>query len=310
MDVYSRDGSVLTTIGGADEAVWLDAAHFIVSSWHRRPGPVDAGSEVVIGPGGHPEATSFLVPVDGLEAEELEVGLAGAVSNGTGVLAITTCRACQGANAMFRAWTLEAGLSDQQPGDPTSWSISGDRLLLEHPLGEGPTSDRWMEIVTWPEFQHYYGSRADTNAFVLDPNWQKRATWAGDVANIIVLPSGETVSTFTAPLTGTAVWDASDRLLIAEYSTASAVAYNMSGDRVAAWDDIGQQVMTSPDGSTMAWWHFDDGSRHDLNLIRGDEFQRVELPGPLDQLRLSPDGLSIVAVVFVGDMFSVLLSPM
>jgi hypothetical protein len=309
VELFSQDGSVLTTISSADEAVWLDATSFVASTWHRRTGPLDSGSEVVIGPGGHPESTSYVVSADGLAVEELDVSLAGAVSNGAGVLATTTCRLCDGVGTVFRSWSVGSGLSQESSGVPISWSAAGDQLLVEHPLGEGPSKDRWMEILSWPGLDHFYGSREQTDALILDPDWQRRASWADDVVDIDMLSSGGTVATFEAPLTGEVVWDSADRLIIGDYSKASVQAYDLTGEIVASWDDIGQQVILSPDGSLMAWWHFDDGSRYDLTLIGDDTVERHDLPGPIDQLAFSPDGQTLLAVAFFDELLQVLLSP-
>lgn len=305
--VFDSDGILVQSLQGADEAVWLDNQHVIITRWQRRAAP-DSQWEVVRAPSGWPVGDSFLVALESDDVQELDVDLAGAISNGHGALAISGCGACDPDRSwheqrVYQIWTLDGEPTKSLPGLPIAWSLEGDRLLIEHPLGDGPNRDSWPEIVSWPTLERVYADRDVRAELLLDPSWS-RAAYGEDIRDktvTVVDLATRDAATFATEHPSLGAWDAAGRLIMDDYSTASAAAYKVDGTVVAQWPGVGNTVTSSADGSTIAFYYFDQlEGPNVITILTGDAVRGLKAPGPISLGPgpvLSRDGSALIVEV-------------
>lgn len=307
VDVFDRDGTLVQTFAGYDDAVWLDSDRVVLSIYERN----GASGEIVLQKIGVPEATSFVARLGSDGVEAVDANLADARPNGQGALAVETCWICrQGVGwyreAAYQIWTMEGGLTAKQQGLPYQWSKSGDRLLVEHPLQSGPTRDSRWEIVSWPGLDRY--AQGDG---VLDADFERSARWrwsgAGQPTRVEVadLATGQHQS-FEDPYEGgNAAWDSSGRLVLTDYETGNASAHALDGSVLERWDRVGNYISSSADHSTLVFWYWDqvDGPQF-LSVLREGGLSRVATPVQFsvgfDAVHVSPDGTAMVIVSVIG----------
>jgi hypothetical protein len=306
VDLYRADGGPLKSITGADEAVWLDSERLIVTTWLRRQ--VGQAWEVVYGVGGQPVSESHIAFVSSDNVEAVEDELAGAISNGRGILAAPRCGQCdpnesRHSQRSFVLWTESEGATQEFPGEETAFSLSGDELLVLHPLGDGPNRRSWPEILEVPGLHSVYSAPDLREPVVLDPTWSYAAHWSGQSVHIVDLSTNADDS-FATDHIGPGAWDASGRLVKVDYDSASAGAYTRQGVLEMTFDDVGNSITSSADGSALALWFFDQvEGTNTIGLVRGNSVAYVSVPGQLVTLPgplLSPTG-SAIAIVTLGD---------
>lgn len=313
VDVFDRDGNLIQTFQGYDDAVWLDSERIALSVYKRASGQIVSQERV-----GIPEASSFVARLGSNDVEAVDANLAYARSNGHGALAIMTCWICRRGVGWYREvayqiWTWEGGLTAKQRGAPYAWSRSGDRLLVEHPLESGPTRDSWWEIVTWPGLDRYARGGG-----VFDADFTRSARWYGDGEGVpgrievTKLLTGRQESFENPYESGNAAWDADGRLVLTDYESGEATAHALDGSVLDRWDRVGNYVSTSADHSTLVFWYWDQLDEPQvLSVLKDTELTSVTTPAPFfvgfDAVHVSPDGSAMVIVCYLAGQERALL---
>lgn len=296
--IFTGDGTLVMSLQGPDELLWLDDSRLIVSSWIRRPTPGGNAWELVVDTSGHIRSSSVLVPLAGDDQIPLDVDLGGGLSNGQGAVAIDACPECDSDHPQFAVWTPSGPLSPPRSGRATRWSADGRKLLLEHPIEGGPAAKRWPEIVTWPDLDNYF---ADQNGGRLAPDvgWTKHAYVDDGELVIVELNSGKETR-FPAEASGLVVWDFMGRVLVDDYDSSSVFAYDVGGNLVESWPHVGNWIAASVDGMTVVSWFFDQiTGPNPLAVWRMGVLSDLTLPGRMVSRSplLSDDGERLAIVV-------------
>lgn len=314
--LFANDGSLIRSYAGFAEVVWLDSERLVLSK-----GLYDERNNRLRTPSGHERSASFLASLSSPDIEELEADLGFAKSNGHGALAVG-CLDCSSDPHRTRVWSDDGSLSKAFTGYPLRWSMDGTRLLLEHPVDPVPYTRRWPEIRAWPGMRRVWADRS-SGGILLDPNWQRFAQYDegrgpqddGVTVEITQFATGEQV-TFTAEASGLAAWDAGGRLVIVDYDSKDAFVYAGDGALLDIWEDVGDDVTASLNGSTLAFWYsntFEDQvESRTITLARGGHLIELIAPAPFDTgfgaTHISPDGRHVAILVFEGQHPRLLLT--
>ena len=308
VQIFTGDGALVMRLQGADELLWLDDSRFVVSTWNRRPTPGGNDWEIAVDRSGHIPASSVLITLTGDDEMPLDVDLGGGLSNGQGAVAIKVCPDCDADDPQFSVWTPSGSLSSPRSGSARRWSGDGTKLWLEHPTEEGPAARRWPEIVTWPDLETYY-SDEEGGGLVPDVGWTKHA-YVGDGEVVIVDLESGAETRFPAEAYGLVVWDFMGRVLVDDYDSASVYVYDVQGNLVESWPQVGNWLTASVDGTTVVSWYFDQRSGpNPLSVWRMGVLSELILPGRMVSRSplLSADG-SRLAVIVSLDGRDVILS--
>jgi hypothetical protein len=287
MRLLDGAGNVVRSLDG-DRFVWLDATQFVLSRG----------------------ASSFLGSVDSTVLTPLAATFpADPLSNNRGAVALTTVQPLDPAKTSFVVWT-QAGTSRAVIGQPEAWSPDGTRLAVWHsttpagPRGIGSQDTGWVEVLSWPELRSVASLKDDllvpphisfdpSSRYVLLP----RIGFSGFL--ILDLANGRTVG--PSGITGPAAWDSAGDVLVAA-TDGSVTTYPISGGPAATKAGVGDNVVSSADGSTIAFYFSQDYSSNPrpITLIRNGVSRAISVPGGLESDPvIAPDGSGVVIVCLV-----------
>ena len=313
VDLLDAEGILVRTFVGYDESFWLDESRIILTTYER-----GGQGEIEYDYLGFPTAISSIATI-GQQPAEIGTSLAGGESNLHGAVAVADCVLCEyeednwHGEVGYRIWTDDGQLTDVRPGDATAWSLDGDRLLVEHPLEDGPTRRSTWEILTWPGFDRY--ARGDG---VLDADFTRAARWhsSGEsgptTVTVVDLVNGRKQIFEDPYLGGDATWDSEGRLVLTDYDTGNATAHALDGAVLDRWDRVGNYVSTSADHSTLVFWYWDQLDEPQvLSVLKDTELTSVTTPAPFfvgfDAVHVSPDGSAMVIVCYLAGQERALL---
>lgn len=300
VDVLDASGELVQTFQGYDEALWLDNAHLVLTTWQRScdgNGPCETDQE---------HGTSAVAAL-GEQPVPVATDLAGGVSNGHGAVAFQTDKG-------MAVWTADGRVSRSIPGYPRQWSSDGTRLDVEHPLNDSP-GDSWPQIVSWPGLTTLASDetvRYRDGGGAIDQELTRAATWEWSPdtstptpvnAHIVNLDTGKItpLAALPAPL-GRSAWG-DNELLVTTYPGDGATAYGIDGSALGSWSDLGFEIDVVAGGTAYAL--SDDEQWPDrVNVLRGNQVERLTAPGQLVgggySIVLAPDGSKLVVVALSG----------
>lgn len=298
--IYTANGDFVQLIEGADDLVWLSDHSFVVTSFERRR---DASGlyEVVATCGGGFRGQSDLMSIGDPTRQALDVDLGLGVASQTGAVAFHSTSACDPLRPQTAIWTPETGdVSPRVDGHAMQWSPDGTRLLVVHPVSTNPSTQRWPEVVSWPELDTVY-SDGDRDGFTPNGDWTATAYGDDPAVDIVPLDGGEATS-FFAQSGGGIAWDSAGNVLVDDFATGSVSIYRTDGSPVDHLDSVGDSIAYSADATlAVAWYSAQPDLVNDLTLIQSGHAERLRILGQMTSFRpvLAPNGAGVACIASV-----------
>jgi hypothetical protein len=280
-------GNPVRSLDG-DRLVWLDATEFVLSR----------GNSSLLGSVNSTVLTPMAATIP-----------AGALSNGHGAVAITTVQLLDPAKTSFIVWT-QAGTSRAVIGEPEAWSPDGTRLAVWHstapagPRGIGSQDTGWVEVLSWPDLRSVASLKDDLLVSVrisFDPSSRYLLLPRIGVSGFLILDLATDRTVGPSGVTGSPAWNSAGDLLVPA-TDGSVTTYPISGGPAVTKVGVGDNAVSSPDGSTIVLYFSQDYSSNPrpITLIRDGVSRAISVPGGLESDPvIAPDGSGVVIVCLV-----------
>lgn len=298
--VVDVEGEVVATYEGADSAFWIDSERLLL---------VDAFGDPVVGaPTPRRGGALYVVAVGSIDFQLIGYDEGDPLPSGTGLVAFRSDA------GTFRVWS-NAGWTTDKPGYPIAWSpANSDLAVLNLRQSQGVGLEGFVDVLDWPSLEVFTSDTENVtspNFAHFDPAGEHLGFMSYGSIHILDFDSGHTSVVGPNDAWAWFGWDSQGRAVIGNERNFIG-AYMLDGTEVRHWEEMGDSVVTTSDGSAMVFYNTDyGGDRPPMTLLSENrDPHRFDVSGTADRHpQLAPDGHAFLLFAYLDNHQVVLLSP-